>query len=63
MRLVTVSMVSALLAACGGPAVGPEAALRPWIADAYQFAPGLAKDDDEWKFIGARWGEVGQELH
>jgi hypothetical protein len=140
-------MVSALLAGCGGPAVGPEAALRQWIADAeaaaedldrrslvamvsanyadgrgnnrdavdkllrfyflrqksvalamkidkltvidetaaellvtaagvgtttralgvnadaYQFALELAKDDDEWKLIGARWGEVGQELH
>lgn len=147
MRLVTVCMVSAILAACGGPAAGPEEALRQWIADAeaaaedldrrglvamvsvnyadgrgnnrdavdkllrfyflrqksvalvmkidkltvidetaaevlvtaagvgtttralgvnadaYQFALELEKDDDEWMLIGARWGEVGQELH
>ena len=32
-------------------------------ADAYQFSLELAKDDDEWMLIGARWGELGQELH
>ena len=32
-------------------------------ADAYQFSLELEKDDDEWFLIGARWGEVGQELH
>jgi hypothetical protein len=140
-------MVSTILSACGGPAAGPEAAVRQWVADAeaaaedldrrglvamvsenyadgrgnnrnavdkllrfyflrqksmalvmkidkltvigetaaevlvtaagvgtttralgvnadaYQFALELEKDDDEWMLIGARWGEVGQELH
>lgn len=32
-------------------------------ADAYQFSLELEKDDDEWFLIGARWGELGQELH
>lgn len=32
-------------------------------ADAYQFSLELEKDDDEWMLIGARWGELGQELH
>ena len=32
-------------------------------ADAYQFSLELEKDEDEWKLIGARWGEPGQELH
>ncbi len=32
-------------------------------ADAYQFSLELEKDDDEWLLIGARWGELGQELH
>ncbi|MFQ6003880.1 MAG: hypothetical protein ACE5OQ_00110 [Woeseia sp.] len=31
-------------------------------ADAYRFALELAKDDDEWMLIGARWGELGEEL-
>ncbi len=34
MRLITVCMICALLAACGGPSVGPEEALRQWIAEA-----------------------------
>ena len=32
-------------------------------ADAYQFSLELEKDDDEWMLIGARWGQLGQELH
>ena len=32
-------------------------------ADAYQFSLELEKDDDKWMLIGARWGELGQELH
>ena len=32
-------------------------------ADAYQFSLELEKDDDDWMLIGARWGELGQELH
>lgn len=32
-------------------------------ADAYQFALELEKNDAEWTLIGARWGELGQELH
>ena len=147
MRLITIAMICVLLAACGGPSVGPEEELRQWIAaaeaaaedldrrglvamvsenytdargndraqvdkilrfyflrqksvalvmkidelsvidetaaeilvtaagvgtttralginaDAYQFALELEKDDDEWLLIGARWGELGQELH
>lgn len=31
-------------------------------ADAYQFEFELVKDDDDWILIGARWGELGQEL-
>lgn len=31
-------------------------------ADAYNFELELENMDDEWKLIGARWGEVGQEL-
>ncbi len=34
MRLITVCMICALLAACGGPSGGPEEALRQWIAEA-----------------------------
>jgi len=147
MRLITVCALCTLLVACGGPAVGPEEALRQWIAgaeaaaegldrrellamvsenyadargndraevdkilrfyflrqksvalvmkideltviddtaaeilvtaagvgmttgalgvnaDAYQFSLELEKDDDEWMLIGARWGELGEELH
>ena len=147
MRLITLSMIGVLLAACGGPSTGPEEALRQWVADAeaaaedldrrglvamvsdnyadgrgndraavekllrfyflrqksvalvtkidklnvtdqtaaeilitaagvgtttlmlgvnadaYQFALELEKNDDEWMLIGARWGELGQELH
>lgn len=146
MRLVTVSTLCALLPACGASTVGPEEALRQWIAeaevaaedldrrgllamvsdnyadgrgndrdaidkilrfyflrqksvelvmkideltvidetaaeilvtaagigtttralginaDAYQFSLELENDDDEWMLIGARWGELGQEL-
>lgn len=32
-------------------------------ADAYQFELELQKMDDEWKLIGARWGELGGALH
>jgi len=32
-------------------------------ADAYQFELELEKPDDEWLLIGARWGELGGELH
>ncbi len=32
-------------------------------ADAYQFSLELEKDEDEWMLIGARWGQLGQELH
>lgn len=147
MRLITVSILCALLIACGGPFTGPEEVLRQWIseaeaaaedldrrglvsmvsenyadargndreaidrlmrlyflrqksvvlvmkiddltvidetaaeilvtaagvgtttralgvnADTYQFSLELEKDDDEWMLIGARWGELGQELH
>jgi hypothetical protein len=31
-------------------------------ADAYRFELELQKPDDEWKLIGARWGELGGEL-
>ncbi len=147
MRLVTVCLLCALVAACSGPPEGPEARIRQWIAeaeaaaedldrrellsmvsenyadsrgnnrdavdkilrfyflrqksvelvmkideltviddtaaellvtvagvgtttralginaDAYQFSLELEEDDDEWMLIGARWGELGQELH
>ncbi len=147
MRLITVSMICAYLAACVGPTGGPEEALGQWVADAeaaaedldrrglvamvsdnyadgrgndrdavnkllrlyflrqksvvlvmkvdemtvidetaaeilvtaagvgtttralgvnadaYQFSLELEKDDDEWLLIGARWGQLGQELH
>lgn len=31
-------------------------------ADAYNFELELENSDDEWLLIGARWGEVGQEM-
>ncbi len=41
MRLITVGMICALLAACGGPMAGPEEALRQWVADAEAAAEDL----------------------
>lgn len=42
MRLITVCMICAMLAACGGPAAtGPEEALRQWLADAEAAAEDL----------------------
>jgi len=41
MRLVTVCIICALLAACGGPSVGPEESLRQWIAEAEAAAEDL----------------------
>ena len=32
-------------------------------ADAYRFELELENNDDEWVLIGARWGELGGELH
>ncbi len=32
-------------------------------ADAYHFELELESTDDEWMLIGARWGEVGREMH
>lgn len=32
-------------------------------ADAYNFEFELQKPDDEWLLIGARWGELGGDLH
>jgi hypothetical protein len=31
-------------------------------ADAYRFELELEKQDEGWRLIGARWGEVGQPL-
>jgi len=41
MRLITISMICALLAACGGPSGGPEEALRQWVAEAQTAAGDL----------------------
>ena len=41
MRLITVCMICVMLAACGGPATGPEEALRQWLADAEAAAEDL----------------------
>ena len=41
MRLINVGMICAFLAACGGPATGPEEALRQWVADAEAAAEDL----------------------
>lgn len=41
MRLITVLLASALLVGCGSRAVGPEEALRQWIADAEAAAEDL----------------------
>ena len=41
MRLITVCTICALLAACGGPAAGPEESLRQWLADAEAAAEDL----------------------
>jgi hypothetical protein len=32
-------------------------------ADAYRFQLELARDEDEWLLISARWAELGDELH
>jgi hypothetical protein len=32
-------------------------------ADAYRFEMELELDDDEWLLLGARWGELGEDLH
>jgi hypothetical protein len=32
-------------------------------ADAYRFQFELEHDDDEWRLISARWGELGEEMH
>jgi hypothetical protein len=32
-------------------------------ADAYNFELELENTDDEWMLIGARWGEIGREMH
>lgn len=32
-------------------------------ADAYTFEMELELDDGVWRLLGARWGEMGQELH
>ena len=32
-------------------------------ADAYKFEFELQKPDEEWLLIGARWGELGEDLH
>ncbi len=41
MRLITLSMMCALLAACAGPSAGPEEALRQWVAEAQAAAADL----------------------
>lgn len=32
-------------------------------ADAYRFEMELERDDDDWLLLGARWGELGGDLH
>jgi hypothetical protein len=32
-------------------------------ADAYRFQLELARDDDDWLLISARWAQLGDELH
>lgn len=44
-------------------AAGTTSATPGLNADAYQFSLELQNNNDEWMLIGARWGEVGQELH
>lgn len=41
MRLITISIICALLAACGGSSVGPEEVLRQWVAEAQAAAEDL----------------------
>ena len=41
MRLITICLICALLAACGGNTGGPEEALRQWVADAEAYAEDL----------------------
>lgn len=42
---------------------GTDASALGIRADAYNFELELENTDDEWMLIGARWGEVGREMH
>jgi hypothetical protein len=42
---------------------GTDASALGIRADAYNFELELESTDDEWMLIGARWGEVGREMH
>lgn len=41
---------------------GSDSGIRGLSADAYRFELELERQDDGWRLIGARWGEVGQAL-
>ena len=49
-------LLSVGMAGTNGGALG-------FSADAYRFELELQKTDDEWLLIGARWGELGGDLH
>ena len=42
---------------------GTDASALGVRADAYNFELELENTDDEWMLIGARWGEIGSDLH
>jgi len=42
---------------------GTDASALGIRADAYKFELELEHTDDEWQLIGARWGEVGRDMH
>jgi len=42
---------------------GTNGGVLGFSADAYRFELELQKTDDEWLLIGARWGELGGDLH
>lgn len=42
---------------------GTDASALGIRADAYNFELELESMDDEWMLIGARWGEVGRDMH
>jgi len=42
---------------------GTDASALGVRADAYNFEFELENTGDEWMLIGARWGEIGREMH
>ncbi len=60
---IAVSGDSAAIAEITVGMAGSNDNLLGFSADAYRFELELENVDDEWLLIGARWGELGGELH